>query len=366
MGPAGLRGILIIALAAHGAVAAATFATAWTGSSAMLAAAIQALVGAGSLALLLFGLGRAGQPADAVHPFGYAKELYFWSFVVAILLFSLAAGVVINEGVGKLVDPRPVSVATPHYVVLAAGIALIGLAAAKAFVELKRRRGAAAPLRASRTPVLFTVLLESGAALAGLAIAAAGVLISDLTGRPTADGYAAVAIGLLLGAVAAVMAVEVRSLLVGEAASPETRRDIHEAIVAEVGPGRPIRAVNEIRTLHLGPRSLLVVASVDFDDSRPAAAIEASVARIEETLRSRIPAVRRIFIEGQSARDHADAERIMADRPRGGTRPAAASRRPGAATPAALLSGSDEPAPSEPEKRLSRKERKRQKHLKRR
>lgn len=353
----GVTGVLRLALAANAAAAAATLtAAAWTGASAVLATALLALAAAAGQGLLLLNIGRARQPTDALHPFGYARELYFWSFVVAVLLFSLAAGVAIHEGVDKLVDPPPVTGTRTSYVALAAAFVLIGLATAKAVSEASRRRGGAAALRASRTPVLFTVLAEGFAALAALAIAIAATLISDLTGRSAADGYGTVLIGLLLGAVAAVMSIEVRSLIVGEAASPAVRRDLHEAVVAEVGPGRPIRAVNEIRTLRLGPRDLLVVASVDFEDGEPAAAIEAAVARIEEAVRSRVPAVRRIFIEGQSARDHALAEEVMARRPL--TRPA---------TPAGLRASPAGPqAPSEPARRLSRKERKRQKHLKRR
>lgn len=366
----GVTGVLRLAVAANAAVAAASFAaSASTGSSALLATAFLGLVAAANQGLVLFNIGRARQPADAVHPFGYAKELYFWSFVVAVLLFSLAAGVVIHESVGKLVDPRPVRTSMTTYAVLAAALGLVALSTAKAVTELKRRRGATAlsALRASRTPVLFTVLIENGAMLVGLLVAAVGVLVSDLTGRPAADSSAAVLIGLLLGAVAAVMSIEVRRLVVGEAAPPAVRRDIHEAVLAEVGPGRPIRAVNELRTLHLGPRDLLVVASVDYEDGEPAAAIEAAVARIEQTMRSRVPAVRRIFIEGQSARDHADAERIMSARSsRRHARPATAPDRSGAGTPAALVSANDQQAPSEPAKRLSRKERKRQKHQQRR
>lgn len=364
MATGGLRGVLIGSLAANAAVAvAAFFAAAWSGASAVLAVALLAAVNAVNQGLLWLNIGRARQPADAAHPFGYAKELYFWSFVVAILLFPLAAGVALHDGIGKLVDPRPVTDARTNYLVLAAAFGLVGLATARAVLELRRRRGpsALAALRASRTPVLFTVLIEGFAALAGLSVAALGVLVSDLSGRPAADAYAAILVGLLLGGIATLVSIEIRRLIVGEAAPPAVRRDIHEAIVAEVGPGRPIRAVNEIRTQHLGPRSLLVVASVDFDDGQPAVAIEAAVARIERTMRERVPAVRRIFIEGQSARDHADAEEIMAGRPAGRQAASTPARKSAAGAPASRPSA-DPQAPSAPDKRLSRKERKRQRH----
>lgn len=315
----GSRGVVVVALAANLGIAAAKFtAAALTGSSAMLSEAIHSLVDTGNQALLLLGIKRAEKPADTVHPFGYAKELYFWGFVVAVLLFSLGAGVAIYEGVDKLVDPHPVTDPLINYTVLAIAFVLETISAHRAIGEFNRRRGnvpALVALRASKDPALFTVLLEDIAALIGLTIAAIGIAISDATGSPAADGYASILIGLLLGAVAAFMSVEIRSLIVGEAASPAVRRDIQEAVLAEMGPGRPIRAVNEIRTMHLGPTDILVVASVDFEDDETAAAIEAATSRIEATIRTHTPAVRRIFIEGQSARDHARAEEMLAGLP---------------------------------------------------
>jgi len=309
----------MVALAANLSLAGAKFvAAAWTGSSAMLSEAVHSLVDAGHRALVLLGLRRAGKPADAVRPFGYARELHFWGFAAAVLLYSLGAGVALYAGVAKLIDPRPVTDHFVSFAVLAVAFALETMAAAKAIGTFKRRHGVApalATLRASQDPALFTVLIETVAALAGILIAAAGIALSNLTGSSTPDAYAAILIGLLLGAVAAFMSVEIRSLIVGEAAAPSVRRDIQEAIVAEMGPGRPIRAVNEIRTMQLGPSEILVAASVDFDDAVTAATIEAAVARIEATIHTHTPAVRHIFIEGQSARDHARAEDMLAGRP---------------------------------------------------
>jgi cation diffusion facilitator family transporter len=378
----GSTGVVVVALAANLGIAAAKFvAAAWTGSSAMLAEAVHSLVDTGNQALLLLGIRRAERPADAVHPFGYAKELYFWGFVVAVLLFSLGAGVAIYEGVLKLIDPRPVTDHLVNYVVLAIAFVLEALSATKAIGEFNRRRGTApafAALRASKDPALFTVLLEDIAALTGIAIATVGIAITDLTGSPTADGYASILIGLLLGAVAAFMSIEIRSLIIGEAAAPSVRRDIQEAIVAEMGAGRPIRAVNEIRTMHLGPRDILVVASVDFDDAVTAADIEAAVARVEATIHTHTPAVRHIFIEGQSARDYARAEDVLAGRPPkmallppARTEPDPAPSTPDAPATAAPLALAAQPpaAPkqaqaraSSPADRTSRKGRKRAKH----
>ena len=366
MSASGSTGVVVVALAANLGIAVAKFvAAAWTGSSAMLSEAIHSLVDTSNQGLLLLGIKRSQRPADAIHPFGYSKELYFWSFVVAILLFSLGAGIAIYEGVEKLIDPHPITDPMVNYVVLAVAFALEGISAWKATGEFNRRRGtvpAMMALRASKDPALFTVLLEDMAALAGLTIAAIGIAISDITGSPTADGYASILIGLLLGAVAAFMSIEIRSLIIGEAASPAVRRDIHQAIVAEQGPGRPIRSVNEIRTMHLGPTDILVVASVDYDDTETAAAIEASTARIEAAIRTRHPSVRRIFIEGQSALDHDRTERALNGLP---PKPetAAQTTPPAPAKPVALLSTQTAAPPST--ERMSRKGRKRQKHLKR-
>lgn len=371
----GSTSVVVVALAANLGIAVAKFvAAAWTGSSAMLSEAIHSLVDTGNQGLLLLGLKRAARPADAVHPFGYSKELYFWSFVVAILLFSLGAGVAIYEGVDKLMRPHPITDPLVNYVVLAVAFALEGVSAAKAISEFNKRRGtvpASVALRASKDPALFTVLLEDMAALIGLAIATLGIAVSHMTGSPVADGYASILIGLLLGAVAAFMSVEIRSLIIGEAASPAVRRDIQEAIVAELRPGRPIRAVNEIRTMHLGPTDILVAASVDFEDGETAASIEAATTRIEEAIRSRHPEVRRIFIEGQSAGDYARAERRIEGLPPMPQAEAAAA--PPQAQPGAVqgimqrapLPASNDAHTLHAADRASRKGRKRQKNKRR-
>lgn len=364
MPPPRVTSVLSLAVTASAVASAANFTAAlWTGSTGMLAAAMVALAATINLGLLLLNIGRASQPADAAHPFGYAKELHFWSFVVAILLFSLAAGIAIHDGIGAFFYPRPVIGPRTGYLALGIAFLAVGFAADRAVQAINQRRDKTQTLRAQRSPVLFTVKTETFTALISFAIAFAGIAISDTALLPAADGAAAVLIGLVLGAVAAIMCLEVRNLILGEAAPPEIRREIHEAIVSEVGPGHPIRAVNEIRTTHLGPRSLLVVASVDLEDGEPAANVEAAVARIEATLRERVPAVRRIFIEGQAAGDYAAAERPMDVRPRAAqpTRKAAAP----VASPHSAESDAQASPPPAP-RPLNRKERKRQKYLKRR
>ncbi len=375
MATAGSTSVVVVALVCNLGIAFAKFAAAaWTGSSAMLSEAIHSLVDTSNQGLLLHGIRRSRRPADAFHPFGYSKELYFWSFVVAILLFSLGAGVAIYEGVEKLIDPRPVTDPIVNYVVLAVAFVLEAISATKAVQEFNGRRGslpALVALRTSKDPALFTVLLEDSAALAGLTIATVGIAISHATGSPTADGYASILIGLLLGAVAAFMSIEIRSLIVGEAASPAVLQDIRDAITAEQGSGKPIRAINDIRTMHLGPTDILVAVSVDFEDGVTAETIESTTSRVERAIKARQPAVRRFFMEGQSSTDHAETERALAatldDKASHAPAPVApaSERTERTAPPATSSPMTDTSAPqasSAPAQHLSRKERKRAKH----
>lgn len=368
MATAGSTSVVVVALVCNLGIAFAKFAAAaWTGSSAMLSEAIHSLVDTSNQGLLLHGIRRSRRPADAFHPFGYSKELYFWSFVVAILLFSLGAGVAIYEGVEKLIDPRPVTDPIVNYVVLAVAFVLEAISATKAVQEFNGRRGslpALVALRTSKDPALFTVLLEDSAALAGLTIATVGIAISHATGSPTADGYASILIGLLLGAVAAFMSIEIRSLIVGEAASPAVLQDIRDAITAEQGSGKPIRAINDIRTMHLGPTDILVAVSVDFEDGVTAETIESTTSRVERAIKARQPAVRRFFMEGQSSTDHAETERALT-----ATLDGKASHTPAPVAPASQraerTAPSATPSPmtdTSVRQHLSRKERKRAKH----
>lgn len=312
MAAEGTAKVVTAALAATGIIAVATLAAAAaTGASVLLAAAIQALVAASSLALLHAGLRRAARPADAAHPFGYAKEIAFWSFVVAILLFALGAGVAIHDGVTKLVDPRRLAVPSWSFAVLAAALALALPVAAQARAAWQRRRpsgSASTTLRDLNDPALASAVIQTAAGVAGLVLTGLALGTTWLTGTSAADGYGAIAVGLLLAGTAALMSVEVRALIIGEAASPAVLHDVRAAIAAERGAGRTVGAINEIRSLELGPGDILVAASVDFEDTASAAAIEAATSRIETTIKARHPSVRRFFMEGQSARDHLRAE----------------------------------------------------------
>ena len=324
MSAGGSTGVVLVALGCNLAIAAAKFvAYTMTGSSAMLSEAIHSFVDTSNQALLLHGMKRSQRPPDVQHPFGYSMELYFWSFIVAILLFSLGSGVAIYEGIDKLHNPHPLENVHINYIVLAIAIALEGVSTYKALSEFNTHRGdegLVTALRSSKDPALFAIVLEDLAALAGLLVALAGIFAADKLGVPQADGIASIFIGFILAAVAAFMSIEIRSLIVGEAASPTVRGGLVALIKAEAGAGRPIRVINEIRTMHLGPDDVLVAASVDFQDDETAAGVEATTARLERAIKAKYPEVRQLFIEVQGAEEHAEIAKLRAV-PHGGIDP---------------------------------------------
>jgi len=308
MASGGSRSVVLVALAANFGIALAKFAAAaWTRSSAMLSEAIHSLVDTANQALLLYGLHRAQRPADSRHPFGYSREIYFWSFVVAILLFSMGAGVSIYEGIEKLRDPHPVSNLWINYIVLSIALSLEGYSAYKALVEFDSSRGRRSwlsALRSSKDAALFTVLLEDIAAVTGLLIALFALIFLQVFGWTQADAIASILIGLLLASVAAFMSYEIKGLIVGEAASPAVLAGIEAILRREIGPKGPLLAVNELRTMHLGPQDILVAASVDAIDGLPAEKVEALTSELESAIKAQYPDVRRLFIETQSIAGH--------------------------------------------------------------
>lgn len=321
MAAGGSTSVVLVALGANLGIALAKFAAAaWTGSSAMLSEAIHSLVDTSNQGLLLLGMKRSARPADDRHPFGYSREVYFWSFVVAVLLFSMGAGVSIYEGIHKLADPHPIHDPHINYIVLGIAMALEGVSTWKALSEFNTRysgRGLIAALRQSKDAALLTVVLEDLAAMTGLVVALLGVMAAHLLGYDAADGIASILIGLILAFVAAFMAIEVKSLLVGEAADIEVQRGIIALIKDEMRDGRPICTINEVRTMHLGPDDVLVAASVDYRDGVTSQDIEATTTRLEAAIKSRYPAVRRLYLEAQRNGD---------DRPAGETVIALAAR----------------------------------------
>jgi cation diffusion facilitator family transporter len=279
------------------AIAVSKFvAFALTGSSAMLTEAVHSLVDTGNQALLLLGLRRAAAPPDTGHPFGHGMELYFWSFIVALMVFSLGGAFSIYEGVLKVMDPEPLSRAWVNFVVLGLAIVFEGGSFVVAFREHRRRAGKGSRLlsaiRHSKDPSLFAILLEDAGALIGLVIALVGVTFATLFREPLADGLASICIGLLLCAIAAFMANETRSLLTGEAASPRVVDDVRKILKAD---GRVVDVV-EVLSLHLGPREILLGVTLDFRDDLPGGQIEDAAADLSNRIQDAHPEITRVFL----------------------------------------------------------------------
>jgi cation diffusion facilitator family transporter len=294
---------ILAALAGNLAIAIAKYVAAGvTGSSAMLSEAIHSTVDTGNELLLLYGLRRARRPADPEHPFGHGLQLYFWTFVVAVMIFGLGAVVAFIEGLHKLGDPHPVEHVYVNYIVLGVSMLFEIGSWTVAFREFRAQGGRSwlAAARRSKDPTVFTVLFEDTAALLGLIAAFVGVALADVLDRPIFDGLASLAIGVILVVTAAFLAYESQSLLTGEAAQPETRSAI--ARVASETPG--VVGINEILTMHFGPRDLLVALSLDFDDAISAARVEAAVALLEGRLKTEFPEVARVFVEAKGFDEH--------------------------------------------------------------
>jgi cation diffusion facilitator family transporter len=287
------------AIAANVAIAAMKFAgAAATGSSAMLSEGIHSLVDSGDGVLLLVGMRLASRPADERHPFGYGKELYFWSLIVAVLIFGVGGGVSIYEGILRLLDARPLDDAGWSYAILGAAAVFEGASLAVAVRQFKKSIGDAPfweSLRTSKDPTLYTVMAEDSAALAGLAAAAIGVFGSHTLRMPAFDAGASIVIGLLLCGVSTLLIVQARKLLVGEAVDT----DVAEAIRA-IAQGEPsVHRAGWPLTMHLGPDDVLLALDAEFKTGVPAEEVARAVNRIEDAVRQRFPEIGRIYIESR-------------------------------------------------------------------
>jgi cation diffusion facilitator family transporter len=284
----GSRRVVLAALAGNLAIAAIKFvAFTFTRSSAMLTEGIHSLVDTADQGLLLVGQARAGRAADPSHPFGYGMETYFWSFIVALLIFVAGGATAVWEGVRKILDPAPVSHAPLTFAVLAVSAVCEGLSFRTAYREYRdivrgRHVRLMSFLRLSKDPNVFATLLEDGAALAGLGVAAVGIALSSGLGWLWADGAASIGIGLLLLAVAAFLANETRSLIAGEAASPLLTDRVRETLARCTDLGRLV----DFKTLHLGPHAILVALRWRF----PEALCEPEIAAAFATLQARVRA----------------------------------------------------------------------------
>ena len=293
----GSRRAIIAAFAANLGIAIAKFAAfAFTGAASMLAEAVHSVADTGNQALLFLGSARARRAPTEEHPFGYGRERYFWAFVVALVLFSIGALFAIGEGIDKFRNPDELESPVWALIVLAVSLALETGSFLTAQREANRvRRGESwlAFIRHTKSPELPVVLLEDLAALTGLAIAALGIGLAIWTGDPRFDAAGSIAIGVLLGVVAVVLAIEMKSLLIGEAASP---RDVAKIRLAMESAPHVARIIH-LRTMHLGPDDLLVASKVAFDPRLDFASLAKAIDETERRVRAVAPAARLIFLE---------------------------------------------------------------------
>jgi cation diffusion facilitator family transporter len=276
-------------------------AAAITGSSAMLAEGIHSLVDTGNGWLLLLGIRKSRKPADVVHPFGHGKELYFWTLIVAIMIFAVGGGVSLYEGVRHLQHPATVEDPTWAYAVLGIAALFEGYAWSVAFRQIRQgrgRRGIWRMVKQSKDPATFTVLFEDTAALLGLLVAFLGVFLGQRFHNPYFDGAASVVIGVILGTVAVLLAYETKGLLIGEAVEPATLASIRTLAEDDPAVARVVRPL----TMHFGPTEVLLALELVFEKGQSAADAAAAVDRIDRAIRTAHPQIRHIFIEAQSLR----------------------------------------------------------------
>jgi cation diffusion facilitator family transporter len=287
---------LVVALLANLGIAVSKFvAAAITGSSAMLTEGVHSVVDSTNQLLLMWGRHASKRAPDKLHPFGYGRELYFWSFVVAVLVFSAGAGVSVYEGIIHILHPEPAVSPVIAYAVLLIAFLLEGWSTVEAYRDFRRAKGAlgwVAAIRQSKDPPAFIVLLENGAAIAGVIAAAFGLLLAQLTGNPFFDGAASVVIGIILAFTAGLLAFESKGLLIGEAADPELVRDLRELASGKKG----VVGVGHVLTIHSAPDIVTAMINVDFDNAISAGEVERIVCDVELEARERWPQVRRLFI----------------------------------------------------------------------
>ncbi len=285
------------AIVSNAIIAVAKFVAAMiTGSSAMLAEGIHSVVDTGNEMLLLLGIHQSARPSDELHPFGHGKELYFWSLIVAIVLFGIGGGMSVYEGITHIIHPTEIIDPTWNYAVL--GIAFIAEGASwtialREFLQQKRQKNLWHAFHASKDPSVFIVLSEDSAALAGVLVAFLGVFLGHWLQNPYPDAMASIIIGLILGAVAFLLAYESKGLLVGESADPEVVQRIHE--IAQDDPG--VKRVQRLLTMHFGPDQVLLNMDLEFSADISVSDLPRVIKRVEENIRREFPEIQRIFIE---------------------------------------------------------------------
>lgn len=304
MSAGGSRSAVVAAFVANFLVAIAKFVAAGiTGSVAMLSEGFHSVADTGNQGLLLWGLRASHREADAQHPFGRGKEIYFWSFLVAVILFVGGSVLAFQHGLDAVRHPHAVESPMANFVVLGAAILIEGWSfrtAVRAFNAVKGSRSWWPTLRQTKDASLLVVLLEDASALLGLMIAAAGLTIGLLADAPIWDGIASLAIAVLLAAVAIVLAIETKALLIGEAATRSDRSAIRGNVLAL----HAVESVGRLLTMHLGPDEILVNLDVDLVDGLDDDDVEQAIDDVEDAIRGVLPSADNIFVELQSRRRH--------------------------------------------------------------
>ena len=292
--------VIYIALLGNLIIAVAKFIGAFiTSSAAMLSEAVHSVVDTLNEILLLYGLKKSQQPPDEEHPFGYGRELYFWSFIVALLVFALGAVVSIYQGVHHIFEPEPISSPFINYVILVVAFLCEGfswLTALKGFRKYKGNMGYFEAFRKSKDPTTFTVLFEDSAALVGLVIAFLGVFLSHYFHAPTLDGIASILIGCILAIVAFLMARETKGLLMGESADPALPKHILELVQQD----HAVLYANGVLTQQMGAHQVIASLSLEFKDNLTSDEIEACVNRLEIRVKHLHPEIVGLFIKPQT------------------------------------------------------------------
>jgi len=294
------RFVVMVALVGNLLIAVSKFIAALvTGSSAMLSEGVHSAADTANELLLLYGLHRASAAPTVEHPFGHGREAYFWSFIVALLIFALGAGVSLYEGVHRLLQPRAVNHVAATFVVLAVSFVFEGTSWFFALQRVRRSKGRRSyfqAIRQSKNPAVFTVLLEDSAALLGLVLAFAGILAAVLTGRSEFDAIASILIGILLAATSFVLARETKALLIGEQAHSRVQSRLLQ--IAEAHPA--VAHANGIFTAQLGPDHVLAALSAEFEDRLTTPQIEACILDLEQQFRAAHPEIVAVFVKPQT------------------------------------------------------------------
>lgn len=300
MATRGSKLAVVAAFVGNGAVAVAKFVVAGiTGSAAMLSEGFHSVADTGNQGLLLFGMRSSQKAPDARHPFGRGKEIYFWGFMVAVMLFVGGAVLSFSHGIEALRDPHELGDLTPNFIVLGVAAAIEGAVFWVALREFNRTRGSRSVWRSiqdTKDTSTLVVLLEDSAALLGLFVAAAGLVLASVTGDPRWDGVASLLIGAILASVAIILAQETRLLLIGEAATRSDRAAMRSRMLSLP----QVESVGRLLTMHMGPEQILVNADIDLIDGLTDTEVEAAIDDVESAIRDILPQARDIFVELES------------------------------------------------------------------